>query len=337
LKDLQNYSLLAHNTFAIDAHCRRFVEYASTDELRAVLPSLKGDRVLHIGGGSNLLFTDFFDGVILHSAVRGRRVVEADADTALLEVGGGESFDETVDFCIQNGLYGLENLSLIPGEVGAAAVQNIGAYGAEAAQFIERVEAIDLESGETRFFSNSDCHYAYRQSVFKGELRGRCAIVRVSLRLKKNFAPNFSYAALSREVEARGLKPDELTAADVRRIVIELRCRKLPEVGEVGSAGSFFMNPVVSAEQFARIQTDYPDAPHYDVEGGVKVPAGWLIDRCGWKGRRIGAAGVWPEQALVLVNYGGATGAEIAALSADIQKDVLQKFGIALHPEVNFV
>ena len=337
MKDLQNYSLLAHNTFAIDARCRRFVEYASADELRAVLPSLRGERVLHIGGGSNLLFTGAFDGVILHSAVRGRRVAAEDDRSVLLEVGAGECFDEIVEYCVQNGLYGLENLSLIPGEVGAAAVQNIGAYGAEAAQFIERVEAIDLETGEARSFSNADCRYAYRQSVFKGELRGRCAIVSVSLRLQKNFTPNLSYIALAREVEARGLAADALTAADVRRLVIELRRRKLPEVGRVGSAGSFFVNPVVSAELFAHIQASYPDAPHYLVDGGVKVPAGWLIDRCGWKGRRVGNAGVWPEQALVLVNYGGATGADIVSLSQAIRDDVRQKFGITLQPEVNFV
>lgn len=338
----QDYSLLSHNTFGVDARCRAFAEYATEEELQTFVRThanaLNDGRVLHIGGGSNLLFTRDFDGLILHSAIRGIETSAPDGDgRVLLRVGAGEVWDELVEHCTAEELYGLENLSLIPGEVGAAAVQNIGAYGSEAGDFITEVETVSLKDGTRRTFSVSECRYGYRKSIFKEELRGQYAVTRVTLRLSTTFRPDLTYAALARAVEDAGQTPATLTAAALRQIVIDVRRSKLPDPAETGSAGSFFMNPVIPHDQAERLLTEHPDMPHFDVEGGVKVPAGWLIDRCGWKGRSLGRAGVYPKQALVLVNNGGATGREIVALSDAIRDDVFNKFGIIIHPEVNFL
>lgn len=332
MKTYTDYSLLAHNTFGIEARAKRFIEYDSEAELADIIREMPNDEpLLHIGGGSNLLFTADYPGTILHSAIRGIEIMEEDAETVLLRVGAGEVWDEFVAFAVQHGWGGVENLSLIPGEVGASAVQNIGAYGAEAKDVIVLVEAIELRSGQKRILGNAECCYAYRQSIFKRELRGAYAITYVTYRLRKHPQLNLTYGGLSR------LNPLPQTIAEVRQAIINTRNAKLPDPKVTGNAGSFFMNPVVCREVFESIQRDYPDMPFYEVPDGIKIPAGWMIDQCGWKGKSLGRAGVHDRQALVLVNLGGATSEEIIRLCETICRDVQAKFGVNIHPEVNFI
>lgn len=321
------------NTFGVKANAREYIEYASEDELRAALPRLKGQRVLHVGGGSNILFTGDFDGVVLHSAIRGIDVVEDHADTLLVRVGAGTVWDDFVAHSVAQGWSGVENLSLIPGEVGASAVQNIGAYGVEAKDVIHLVEAIDLTTGDVREFQNADCHYAYRQSIFKQELKGRYAITHVTYALSKHFVPHLDYGNIRSELADTTC----VTPQQVREVIIRIRQQKLPDTTVQGNAGSFFMNPVVNREKFESLLAQYPQMPYYDVPDGVKIPAGWMIEQCGWKGKSIGPAAVHERQALVLVNLGGATGADILRLSDAVCKSVEEKFGIDIHPEVNVI
>ncbi len=340
MKQLHSYSLLHHNTFGIDAHCNRFCEYSSTEELCQLINELHShpdEPFLHIGGGSNLLFTKDFEGTILHSAIKGIETTDNPDGTVTVRAGAGEDWDEFVAHCVAEGLYGLENLSFIPGEVGASAVQNIGAYGTEVADCIEQVEAVSLSDGSVRSFINKECQYAYRSSIFKTTLRGQYAITHVSYRLSRTFKADISYGGLSREITARGLSTENLTAQTLRDLIIDIRRNKLPDPKDIGSAGSFFINPVVSTEKFAELADRYPNIPHYPAPNGVKVPAGWLIEQCGWKGKKLGRAGVYEKQALVLVNCGGATGSDIVALSDAIRADVRQTFGIEIVPEVNFI
>ncbi len=340
MKRYTHYPLAGHNTFGIAARCTRFWEYASIDELRLCLGDLRqwpDAPLLHIGGGSNLLFTKDFDGTILHSAITGIEAQEHSDGSVSVRVGAAEEWDAFVAHCVAHGRYGLENLSLIPGEAGASAVQNIGAYGAEAGDFIEIVETVELGTGRVRVFTHDECGYAYRSSVFKTVLRGCYAVTHVTFRLSTTFRPDVTYGGLAREIAARGIAPATLSAADLRQLVIDIRRKKLPDPSEIGSAGSFFINPVVSESLFEQLRTHYPDIPHYVVENGVKIPAGWLIEQCGWKGRRMGDAGVYDRQALVLVNYGKATGQDIVRLSDAVRSDVAQKFGIDIRPEVNFI
>ena len=322
-----NFSLRPFNTFGMDVKAATFMEYTQEEDLMACLP-VEG-ACLHIGRGSNLLFTRDYAGTILHSAILGKEIVEEDAESVLVRVGSGEVWDDFVAWAVSEGLSGVENLSLIPGETGAAAVQNIGAYGAEVAEAIERIETVRLCNGEQQLFTRPDCRYAYRQSIFKNEHKGQFAITRVLLRLSKVFAPRLSYGGLASAV---GPHP---TLAGVRQAVIDIRRSKLPDPSVAGNAGSFFMNPVIGREAFERLQADYPQVPHYEQADGVKVPAGWLIEQCGWKGKALGRAAVHDKQALVLVNLGGATGEEIVRLAEAVAADVQAKFGIAIHPEVN--
>ncbi len=342
--------MLEHNTFGIEAQAERFVEYASVEEL---VDFLRGEEstpqpLLHIGGGSNLLFTGNFSGTILHSAIHGIEPLYADSnqnnntsvgtseasqDEILVRVGAGEVWDDFVAYAIQQGWYGIENLSLIPGEVGASAVQNIGAYGVEAKDVIHSVETISLTDGSRQVFDVSECEYGYRTSVFKTRLKGQYAVTHVVYRLSKTFRPLLDYGNLKANISDM----TQLTAQSLRDIIIDVRNAKLPDPKVQGNAGSFFMNPVVSREVFERIRADYPAMPYYDVTDGVKIPAGWLIEQCGWKGRSLGKAAVHSHQALVLVNNGGASGDDILALCHAVRKDVADKFGIDIHPEVNFI
>ena len=327
-------SLLSYNTFRINATCREFHVYDSIDQLVSLLPQLVGQRWLHIGGGSNLLFvTPHFDGIVLHSRIRSIEVVERTSDSVLLRVGAGEDWDAFVAYCVEHGFYGLENLSFIPGQVGASAVQNVGAYGVEAGDHIEAVETIDTETGENRLFSHAECHYAYRSSIFQHECQRRYVVTHVLYRLSLTFHPVLTHTAVVRILENSGLSPDTADAAALRHAVVEVRRAKLPDPHEVGSAGSFFMNPIVSETQAQQLLSTHPEMPHYPASNGVKVPAGWLIEQCGWKGRTLGRAGVHPMQALVLINLGQATGSEVVQLATAIQNDVKQRFDIALHPE----
>ncbi|MBO4487616.1 MAG: UDP-N-acetylmuramate dehydrogenase [Bacteroidaceae bacterium] len=328
-----DYSLKAHNSFGLDVKARHFVEYESAEDLAAFLrdTDVRNSRMVHIGSGSDLLFTKDYDGYIVHSAVRGKKLIQAKGESVLLSVGAGENWDDLVDWTISNGYYGLENLSLIPSEVGAAAVQNIGAYGAEVKDFIVWVDCLDLESCDTVRFRNAECGFSYRNSNFKSKWQGRYAIIEVAFELSTAFKPNLSYRAL------KGVSPEGLTPQALRQAVIDIRRSKLPEPEEIGNAGSFFMNPVITAEQYAQLYRDYPDMPHFDVEGGVKVPAAWLIEQCGWKGRNIGAAGVYERHPLVIVNLGGATPQDIINVADAVVGSVREKFGISLKPEVIWI
>lgn len=337
MKELYNCSLLPYNTFGMDVKASRFVEYASVEELRGLWNAEREAvaRALHIGGGSNLLFASDYEGLILHSAIKGYTVVKETEEEVEVRVGAGEVWDDFVAYTVANGWYGAENLSLIPGEVGASAVQNIGAYGVEAKDLIVSVDTFGLESGEERRFMREECRYAYRESVFKQELKGKYAVTFVTYRLKKHPVFHLEYGNIRAELEKQGCQVD---LENVRRIIIAIRQAKLPDPKVLGNAGSFFMNPVVPKMQFEALLAQYPDMPHYPVdEAHVKIPAGWMIDRCGWKGKRVGHAGVHEKQALVLVNCGGATGKEVMHLAEEIVASVRERFGVTIRPEVNYI
>lgn len=337
MKELYNCSLLPYNTFGMDVKASRFVEYASVEELRGLWNAEREAvaRALHIGGGSNLLFASDYEGLILHSAIKGYTVVKETEEEVEVRVGAGEVWDDFVAYTVANGWYGAENLSLIPGEVGASAVQNIGAYGVEAKDLIVSVDTFGLETGEERRFMQEECRYAYRESIFKQELKGKYAVTFVTYRLKKHPVFHLEYGNIRAELEKQGCQVD---LENVRRIIIAIRQAKLPDPKVLGNAGSFFMNPVVPKMQFEALLAQYPDMPHYPVDDAhVKIPAGWMIDRCGWKGKRVGHAGVHEKQALVLVNCGGATGKEVMHLAEGIVASVRERFGVTIRPEVNYI
>lgn len=337
MKELYNCSLLPYNTFGMDVKASRFVEYASVEELCGLWNAEREAvaRALHIGGGSNLLFASDYEGLILHSAIKGYTVVKETEEEVEVRVGAGEVWDDFVAYTVANGWYGAENLSLIPGEVGASAVQNIGAYGVEAKDLIVSVDTFGLETGEERRFMREECRYAYRESVFKQKLKGKYAVTFVTYRLKKHPVFHLEYGNIRAELEKQGCQVD---LENVRRIIIAIRQAKLPDPKVLGNAGSFFMNPVVPKMQFEALLAQYPDMPHYPVDDAhVKIPAGWMIDRCGWKGKRVGHAGVHEKQALVLVNCGGATGKEVMHLAEEIVASVRERFGVTIRPEVNYI
>ena len=332
----KDYSLLPHNTFGMDVKASLFIEYVSVEELKHILlEHLQGKTWLHIGKGSNLLFMSDYPGVILHSVIKGYEILEENEEEVIVRVGAGEVWDDFVAYTVKQGWYGAENLSLIPGEVGASAVQNIGAYGVEVKDLITHVEAIEVATGQERIFTNEACGYAYRESVFKLSLKRQFVLTKVSFRLKKTPSYHLDYGHVRAELEKRGCG---LTLENVRRTIIEIRESKLPDPKVQGNAGSFFMNPVVSRTCFESLLAQYPQMPHYEVDAErVKIPAAWMIEQCGWKGKQLGRVGVHHKQALVLVNLGGATGEEIIRLSEEIQKSVLNKFGVHISPEVNFI
>lgn len=336
MKDERNYGLLQHNTFGIDARCRRFVEFENEEELSHILKTLtaEDEPLMILGGGSNLLLTRDYEGTVIHSGIMGAEATEEKDGTILLRCGSGEVFDDMVALAVKNGWHGMENLSLIPGEVGASAVQNIGAYGAEAKDVICTIEALEVATGEKVVINVSDCDYGYRQSRFKKEWKNRYVIAYVTYRLSREFTPNIDYGGIRTELEKSGIiNPD---AQQLRDCIIGIRNAKLPDTKVEGNAGSFFMNPVVSRSKYEELAALYPGMPHYNVDAEhEKIPAGWMIDQCGWKGRSMGNAGVHDRQALVLVNRGGATGEEVVRLCETIRRDVRQKFGIDIHPEVN--
>lgn len=336
MKIQQNASLLSYNTFGIDAKTDYLIEYNSLEDLQSVLQSdiIRNKKVLHVGGGSNLLFLKDFDGVILHSAIHSIEKLREDEQSVYVEAGSGVVWDDFVAYAVENGWGGIENLSLIPGETGAAAVQNIGAYGVEIQDVIEVVKAVDVNTAELKLFSNKECKYGYRDSIFKKELKGKCIITSVVFRLKKTAEFNLTYQHLEEAV----LRNGNIDLKNIRQTIISIRESKLPDPKITGNAGSFFMNPVVSKQTFLSLQEKYSQIPHYYIsETEEKIPAGWLIEQCGWKGKRLGNAGVHDKQALVIVNHGGATGAEIAHLAREIQSSVKKNFGIDLKLEVNFI
>lgn len=332
MKKYNNYNLLNHNTFGMNVCADTFIEYDSETELQEIIPQLSGD-VLHIGGGSNLLFKSDYKGTVLHSGIKGYEIVDENDDEVLVRVGAGEVWDDFVAYAVERGWGGVENLSIVPGEVGASAVQNIGAYGVEAKDVIALVEAVELTSGVKRCFGNVECDFSYRHSIFKSQLKGRYAITYVTYRLMKHPSLKLEYGNIKSVLAGK----ENIGIADVRNAIIEIRNAKLPDPKVLGNAGSFFMNPIVDKETFLKIQKDYPSMPFYDVEDGVKIPAGWMIEQCRWKGKSLGRAGVYEKQALVIVNLGGATPDEVKALCEAVCKDVKDKFGVEIHPEVNFI
>ncbi|MBD3588260.1 UDP-N-acetylmuramate dehydrogenase [Bacteroides sp. GM023] len=328
------YSLLSYNTFGIDVSAARFLEYTSVEELQQLIAQgAVTTPFLHIGGGSNLLFSKDYDGLILHSRIEGIEVTEEDARSVSVRVGAGIVWDDFVAYCVERGWYGAENLSLIPGEVGASAVQNIGAYGVEVKDLITAVETVNIQ-GEKRVYSVEECEYAYRNSLFKRPENKSVFVTHVRFRLSKEAHYTLDYGTIRQELD----KYPELTLPVVRKVIIDIRESKLPDPKVMGNAGSFFMNPIVPKEKLADLQREYPRIPYYELaDGRVKIPAGWMIDQCGWKGKSLGPAAVHDKQALVLVNKGGAKGSDIIALSDAVRASVREKFGIDIHPEVNLI
>jgi UDP-N-acetylmuramate dehydrogenase len=337
---LQQQPLQAFNTFGIAATAARYTAVDTVDDLRAALAQrLPDEPVLLLGGGSNMLLTQDFPGLVVHVRILGRRIVQQDDDHVVLEAGAGENWHQLVQYTVAQGWGGLENLSLIPGCLGAAPIQNIGAYGVELKDVFESLEAVALADGRLREFDAAECAFGYRDSIFKQALRGQYAIVRVRLRLRKRgHQLATTYGAIADELRAMGIDPAGASIADLSAAVIRIRQSKLPDPAVIGNAGSFFKNPEIPASQYAALKGTYPDIPGYVVSDDVvKVPAGWLIEQAGWKGRRIGNHGVHDKQALVLVNHGGASGADLLALSTQIMESVQEKFGIALEREVNVI
>jgi len=306
------------------------MEFTSVEEAQQVAETLRTSErpYIIIGGGSNLLLTKDYPGIVVRSDILGIQI-----DDNRMTCGSGEVFDEIVEASLMAGLYGLENLSLIPGDVGASAVQNIGAYGVEAKDYIEIIEAVEIATGKVVIIQAKDCGYGYRQSKFKTEWKNKYLITHVTYRLSTVFKPHLEYGNLKST-----LGPDPIVPFRLREVIIGIRNEKLPDPKVMGNAGSFFMNPIVPRAKYEALATRYPEMPHYEVDADrVKIPAGWMIEQCGWKGKSLGRAGVHDKQALVLVNLGGATGDEIVKLCQAIQKDVKEKFGIEIHPEVNIV
>ncbi len=329
-----NYSLLGHNTMGIDVKAQQFITYDTVDELKEVLQEIAGRPILHIGRGSNLLFTRDFEGVVLHSSIKFTQIVMRNQREVVVRVGAGVVWD---DFCAQmaqNNFYGSENLSHIPGEVGAAAVQNIGAYGVEVESIIQEVETIEIATGKPRVFHVSECEYGYRESIFKNQLRGQYVVTAVVFKLSVTPVVHLDYGQLQ-DLKALSHTP---SAQDIRDAVIAIRRSKLPEPDQLGSAGSFFKNPVVPIELFNDIAATHHEVPHYAIdEKQVKIPAAWLIEQCGWKGKCHGGAAVYEKQPLIIVNKNHATSSDIMELASLIQQSVYDTFKINIYPEVNYI
>jgi len=335
IKEQKEYSLLNHNTFGIDVKCSLFVEYESDEDLYQYIchHKLQGSQYLHIGQGSNLLFQDNYAGVVFHSRIKGIKIIKEDQNEVLVSVGAGEIWDEWVSYCVAHHWYGIENLSLIPGEVGAAAVQNIGAYGVEAKDTIDSVRTINIRS-EKKIFSNKECNYSYRDSIFKLHQMKDTFITEVVFRLSKRESYHINYGSISTELS----KYPIINLENVRQTIIDIRNSKLPDPKITGNAGSFFMNPIISKEQFDVLKMTFPAIPFYVIdETMIKIPAGWLIEQCGWKGKTMGTVGVHDKQSLVLINKGGAKGKDVIKLCNAIRKSVAEKFNINIYPEVNII
>ncbi len=329
----RNFPLKSLNTFGIEAKAEELVIVRSLAALHQLI-QLKRSPIQVLGGGSNILFTGDLPGLTIKNEIDGIEVFIENKHDALIKVGGGVVWHDLVLWAVEQGFGGIENLSLIPGTVGAAPIQNIGAYGVELKDVFHSLEAYDLNTGESSVFHHSDCHFGYRDSVFKQELKGRFCIANVYLQLQKIPKINTAYGDIQRTLEGWDIKKPSIR--DVSNAVIHIRQSKLPDPAVIGNAGSFFKNPELESVDFQRFSEKFPDAPNYSQpDGRVKVPAGWLIEKAGWKGKRFGDAGCHIKQALVLVNYGTAKGEEILALAKKIQASVLEQFGITLTPEVN--
>lgn len=326
------FSLKNLNTFGIEAHCQNLIEIKSIAQLKEIVPTLKKTPLV-LGGGSNILFTQDVEQDILYNTLKGIQLLEEKDESVFIKVFSGENWHQFVEWSLSKGFYGIENLSLIPGSCGAAPIQNIGAYGVELKDVIDSVEVVDFEEGKTQTFTKTECKFGYRDSIFKNELKSKVFITSINLKLSKN--PTLirsEYGSIKEELLKQGITNP--TPIDISKTVIKIRQSKLPDPKNLGNAGSFFKNPVLSLDEFNLIR--HHDMPYYpQADGNVKVPAAWLIEKSGWKGYRRGDAGCHFNQALVLVNYGKASGSDILNLARDIQTDIMEKYGITLQPEVN--
>lgn len=333
-----NVSLKPYNTFGIDATAKFFVEVSSIEQLQDILQNseYQGIERLILGGGSNLLLTKDFDGIVIKIAIKGIEKFEEDEQNIWLKVGAGEVWHDLVMYCVNHDYAGVENLSLIPGTVGAAPMQNIGAYGVEIKEVFESLEAIEIKTGKSRIFAKDECQFGYRESIFKHAVKGEYVIVTVSFKLSKTPVYHVEYGAIKDTLAEKGV--NQLSIKAISDAVINIRQSKLPNPAEIGNAGSFFKNPEIPKTQFDLLKEQFPTIPSYPVsEQTVKVPAGWLIEQAGWKGQRFGNIGVHAKQALVLVNFGDGKGNDIKELSQKIQDSIKEKFGIQLQAEVNFI
>lgn len=335
---LQNKSLKPYNTFGLEVSAQYFVEANSSEEIISALDFAKENdlKIMLLNGGSNMLLTHDFDGLVLKLNLKGIEIVSENEDFVEVKVNSSENWHEFVKWTLENDFGGLENLSLIPGNAGTAPMQNIGAYGVEIKDKMTELSALEISTRKIRAFSNEECQFGYRESTFKQELKGQFIILDVNFQLtKKNHFINTSYGAIQAELESLGI--DSPTIQDVSKAIINIRQSKLPDPKEIGNSGSFFKNPVIGKSQFEKLQKEFPAISGYVSAEEVKVAAGWLIENAGWKGKRFGDAGVHEKQALVLVNYGNATGQEIYDLSQRIMDDILTKYGIQLEREVNII
>lgn len=330
----KDFPLDTLNTLRLPGCARRYAEIYSAGQLVELVRvgALQGDRFFVLGGGSNLLLSGDVDATVLHIRIPGRELIASDDDAHYVRAGAGENWHEFVSWTLEMGWPGLENLALIPGTVGAAPIQNIGAYGVEVGERIHSLEAVDMRSGTVVSFTHDDCCFAYRDSIFKQDAANRFAVTSVTFRLPKRWVANLRYAELAREMSSRAIiapRPEQ-----VMEVVTTIRKRKLPDPAVVGNAGSFFKNPVIAAEQCERLLQFNPNMPHYpQADGKEKIAAGWLIEQCGWKGHSEGTVGMYEHQALVLINLGGATGQDVLRVAAAVRRDVLERFGIVLDLE----
>ena len=332
-----NFSLKNHNTFGIEASAKQFVAVHDTTELKSILEQNKTEKKFILGGGSNMLLTKNIDALVIHVDLKGKKIIKEDEDFVWVESQAGENWHEFVLWTIDQNFGGLENMSLIPGNVGTTPVQNIGAYGAEIKDTFVSCEAMSIENQEMRSFTKAECHFGYRESVFKNEAKDQYVITSVDFKLtKRNHKINISYGDISGELAKNNITNP--TLKDVSNAVIAIRQSKLPDPKELGNSGSFFKNPILKKSDFEKIHHQFPEMKYYEVsETEVKVPAGWLIEQAGFKGKRFGDAGIHKNQALVLVNYGNATGQEILEVSKTIQKTIFETFGIHIEAEVNVI
>ncbi len=334
-----NINLQPYNSFGFDAVAKQFAEINAVSDLQTLIKSgaLPRQKTLILSGGNNILFqNEVFDGLVIYINTKGIEIIKEGGNEVVVRAQAGEDWPDFVRFCVGKGWHGVENLAHIPGKVGAAPVQNIGAYGMELKDSFAQCEAMDLVTGETKVFTKEECRFGYRESVFKGELKGRYVITSVDFLLKKDAPLNLEYGNIKAYLEENGIPRP--TLQQLHDVICTIRDAKLPDVKQIGSAGSFFKNPVIERAQFETLLKEYPTMPHYDEPNGkVKVPAGWLIEQAGWKGWRDEHVGVYDKQALVLVHYGGGKGQDIVQLAHRIQESVEEKFGIRISPEVNFV
>ncbi len=334
---IENFSLKDLNTFGVEAIAVWYVEISEEEDLKSLFgrEQWKNSKRLVLGGGSNMLFRDDFDGLVIHIKIPGLKY-KIEGDDVFVTAGAGIIWNDLVNYCVDHEFAGIENLSLIPGSVGAAPIQNIGAYGVELQDVFHSCRAFEISTGLNRIFKKQDCQFSYRDSAFKSALKGLFIITEVTFKLSRIFKPKVSYGAINDELRRRGI--DEPGIKDLSRVVSFIRVSKLPDPATIGNAGSFFKNPMVPVGKFIQLQSNFPDIVHFPAAGEfTKISAGWLIEQCGWKGKVVGNTGTWKNQALVLVNHGNATGNEIFSLSASIIDSVNLKFGILLEREVNVI